>query len=77
MPVWKWVLLLVVSLVLAILMYSFAQLVFLAIDNLWVQSTVGVISSIAMIGLYALFVKWFEKHKAMDIPAQMKTSVGA
>ena len=34
MPVWKWVLLLVVSLVLAILMYSFAQLVFLAIDNL-------------------------------------------
>ena len=68
MPVWKWVLLLVVSLVLAILMYSFAQLVFLAIDNLWVQWTVGVVSSIAMIGLYALFVKWFEKHKAMDIP---------
>lgn len=68
MRVWKWVLLLVVSLVLAILMYSFAQLVFLAIDNLWVQWTVGVVSSIAMIGLYALFVKWFEKHKAMDIP---------
>ena len=68
MRVWKWVLLLVVSLVLAILMYSFAQLVFLAIDNLWVQSIVGVVSSIAMIGLYALFVKWFEKHKAMDIP---------
>ena len=68
MRVWKWALLLVVSLVLAILMYSFAQLVFLAIDNLWVQSTVGVVSSIAMIGLYALFVKWFEKHKAMDIP---------
>ncbi len=37
MRVWKWALLLVVSLVLAILMYSFAQLVFLAIDNLWVQ----------------------------------------
>ena len=68
MPVWKWTLLLVASLFLAIIMYSIAQEVFLVIDNLWVKWTVGVVSTIAMIGLYALFVKWFEKHKAKDIP---------
>lgn len=68
MPVWKWTLLLVASLILAIIMYSIAQEVFLIIDNLWVKWTVGVVSTIAMIGLYALFVKWFEKHKAKDIP---------
>ncbi len=68
MPVWKWTLLLVASLMLAIIMYSIAQEVFLIIDNLWVKWTVGVVTSIAMLGLYALFVKWFEKHKAKDIP---------
>ena len=68
MPVWKWALLLVVSLVLAVLMYSFAQLAFFVIDKQWLQWTVGVVTTIAMLGLYALFVKWFEKHKAMDIP---------
>lgn len=68
MPVWKWALLLVVSLVLAVLMYSLAQLAFFVIDKQWLQWTVGVVTTIAMLGLYALFVKWFEKHKAMDIP---------
>ncbi len=68
MPVWKWALLLVVSLILAVLMSSIAQEVFMDIDRLWVQWTFGVVSFIAMIGFYALFVKWFEKHKAMDIP---------
>ena len=68
MPVWKWALLLMASLVLAILMYSFAQAAFFVSEKLPVQCPVGVVVSIAMIGLYALFVKWFEKNKAKDIP---------
>ncbi len=68
MPVWKWGLLLLVSLLLSMLMYSIAQAVFMVIGNQWVQWPVGVAFSAAMIGLYALFVKWFEKHKAQDIP---------
>ena len=68
MPVWKWALLLVVSLMLAVIMYGLAQVAFFAVDKLWLQCTVGVVTSIVMLGLYALFVRWFEKHKANDIP---------
>ena len=67
MPVWKWALLLVVSLMLAVIMYGFAQVAFFAVDKLWLQCTVGVVTSIVMLGLYALFVRWFEKHKANDM----------
>lgn len=46
MPVWKWALLLVVSLILAVLMSSIAQEVFMDIDRLWVQWTFGVVPSL-------------------------------
>jgi membrane protease YdiL (CAAX protease family) len=68
MPVWKWALLLVVSMVLATIMYGISQLLFMFIEKPWVQCTVGVVYSAIMIALYALFVRWFEKHKAEDIP---------
>lgn len=68
MPVWKWALLLVVSMVLATIMYAFSQLAFMIIEKPWVQWSVGVVIAAAMIGLYALFVRWFEKHNAKDIP---------
>ena len=68
MPVWKWALLLMVSLVLALLMYSIFQFMFMAIEKQWEQWLAGVVFSAAMIGLYALFVKWFEKRRAQDIP---------
>lgn len=68
MPVWKWTLLFVASMLLSIIMYSIAQVVYMFIDYLWVKWIVGVVITISMIGLYALFVKWFEKHKAKDIP---------
>jgi len=68
MPVWKWALLLIASFVLAVLMYSLAQTAFMAIGIPWLQWPVGIVAAAAMLGLYALFVKWFEKHKAQDIP---------
>ena len=67
MPVWKWTLLFVASMLLSIIMYSIAQVVYMFIDYLWVKWIVGVVITISMIGLYALFVKWFEKHNAKDI----------
>ena len=60
MPVWKWTLLFVASMLLSIIMYSIAQVVYMFIDYLWVKWIVGVVITISMIGLYALFVKWFE-----------------
>ena len=68
MPVWKWVLLLIASFVLALLMYAGAQMAgdISAID--WVDWIIAIAVSAAMIALYAVFVKWFEKHPARDIP---------
>lgn len=68
MPVWKWVLLLIASFVLALLMYAGAQMAgdISAID--WVNWIIAIAVSAAMIALYAVFVKWFEKHPARDIP---------
>ena len=68
MPVWKWVLLLIVSLFLAIIMYSLAQWAGDVVENPWIRCLVNVAVSAAMIALYALFVRWFEREPARDLP---------
>lgn len=74
MPVWKWALLLAASLLLATLVYSLLQTAFFSVNHQWVRWLVGVLASAAMIELYALFVKWFEKRNAQDIPLNRLTS---
>ena len=68
MPVWKWVLLLIASFVLALVMYAGAQMAgdVSSIDG--VKWIIAMAVSAAMIALYAVFVQWFEKHPARDIP---------
>ncbi|MBQ3742789.1 MAG: CPBP family intramembrane metalloprotease [Bacteroidales bacterium] len=68
MPVWKWVLLLIASFVLALVMYAGAQMAgdVSSIDG--VKWIIAMAVSAAMIALYAVFVRWFEKHPARDIP---------
>ena len=68
MPVWKWVLLLLASLILSFILYGLAQTAFDVVGAEWVRCLVAVCVSAVMIALYALFVKWFEKHPAGDIP---------
>ena len=68
MPVWKWALLLLASLVLSFVMYALAQTAFDVVGAEWARCLAGVCVSAVMIALYALFVKWFEKHPAGDIP---------
>ena len=68
MPVWLWTLLLLISLVLSLIMYGIAQGVIFITSQPLAQCLVGVVVPVMMIGLYMLFVKWFEKHKANDIP---------
>ena len=70
MPVWKWVLLLIASFVLALLMYAGAQMAGDASPIDWVKWIIAIAVSAAMIALYAVFVKWFEKHPAGDIPRE-------
>jgi len=68
MKVWKWALLLLASFVLSFLMYAVAQSSLEFFSAEWVRWPVSVAVSAAMVALYALFVKWFEKHPAYDIP---------
>jgi len=70
MPVWKWVLLLLASLFLAINMYGGVQYALEVTQPHWLKCLVAVGSSVAMLLLYALFVRWFEKKPAQDIPLQ-------
>ena len=70
MSVWKWALLLIAGLVLSILMYALAQAAVDAAPAGWPGWIASVVISAAMIALYALFVRWFEKHPAQDIPVQ-------
>lgn len=68
MPVWKWCLLLLASLVLCFLMYGFHQMLVEQPTAVWLRCLVTTASSVAMLVLYALFVRWFERHPAQDLP---------
>lgn len=67
MPYWKWALLLAASLVLAALLYGLSSVTSL-IDIHWLRWVVTVVAAAAMILLYGVFVKWFEKEPAKDLP---------
>ena len=65
MPLWKWVLLLVAGLLLSMLLYGFSGLGYSVTGwQGWILS--GSIAS-GMLGLYALFVRWFERHWPQDL----------
>ena len=68
MSVLKWILLLVVSLFLALSMYSLAQWATEVSPDGWLTWLVAVAVSGVMVALYALFVRLFERQPAKDIP---------
>ena len=70
MPVWKWALLLVAGFVLALIMYALAQAADDFVQPVWANCLVQLALSAVMVALYALFVKWFEKQPARDIPVR-------
>lgn len=67
MPYWKWALLLAASLVLAALLYGLSSVTSL-IGIHWLRWTATVAAACIMLLLYAVFVKWFEKEPAKDLP---------
>ena len=68
MPVWKWALLLLASLVLAFFVMGVGRGAPSLLPDGWLRSVAAVASSAAMLGVYALFVRWFEGHPAQDLP---------
>lgn len=67
MPVWKWALLLLAALFLSTLLYGVSSLVTL-IPVTWGRWVGTLLMAAAMLALYALFVRWFEKHNPQDLP---------
>ena len=67
MPLWKWILLFLASLVLAALLYGFGMVpvgLFGGIP-LWV---LVLLVGPGMLWLYSLVVRWFEKDRPKDLP---------
>ena len=58
MPAWKWALLLLLSFILAFFMYGTCQMVGDLPHPLWAKSLVSIACAVAIILLYALFVRW-------------------
>jgi hypothetical protein len=67
MSVGKWVLLFMAALFLSVLLYAFSSLTTL-ISIGWVRWVCTLVVAAAMLGLYSLFVHWFEGHWAQDLP---------
>jgi hypothetical protein len=68
MPVWKWILLFIVSLVLGFILLGFGQFANYPDYPWWVICLVNIAVPVAMIALYALFVKIIEREPAHDLP---------
>ena len=67
MPLWKWILLLIVSLLLAVLLYGVAGMPGMLWTG-WPMWICVVAIAASMLGLYGLFVRWFEGEKPQDLP---------
>ena len=67
MPLWKWILLFLASLILAALLYGFgmAPMMYLGGIPMWIAA---LLVAPGMLWLYALFVRWFEKERPKDLP---------
>lgn len=67
MSFWKWLGLLLAGFFLATLLYGVASLVVM-IPHGWMYCVACLAISLAMLFLYAVFVRWFESQPAMDLP---------
>ena len=67
-PVWKWALLFLASIVLALIMVAAYQSIYLIPIPRWAQEVSNIPVAAAMLGLYALFVRLFEGAPAKDLP---------
>lgn len=67
MPVWKWSLLLVVSLFLGLFLYGIGGIIQEAYNG-WLSWVIALFIAVAMLGLYAFFVHAFEGSWPADLP---------
>jgi hypothetical protein len=68
MPVWKWILLFIASLILGLILLSLGQSANIPDMPIWLSCIVNIAVPAAMIALYALFVRIIERSPAKDLP---------
>lgn len=67
MPLWKWILLLIVSFILALLLYGIADIPGMLWSG-WSSWTANLLAAGLMLFLYKVFVRWFEGEGPRDLP---------
>lgn len=70
MPIWKWILLIITSLFLGILLYGFGGMITDYYHG-WLRWLMTAFTAAAMLGLYAVFVHWFEGSWPKDLPMNL------
>ena len=74
MPLWKWILLFLISLVLGFILLSIGQASNIPDVAVWLSCLINVALPAAMLVLYALFVKIIERTPAKDLPMRRLAS---
>ena len=65
MPIWKWIIELVLGIIFFFIVYGTAQTA-LIIEQLWLKAVVCIVSGMAILGLFELWTRVFEKEWRMD-----------
>ena len=65
-PLWKWILLFIVAVLLAIIAYGMVVAGFQASSN-FLHPCFTIVAAAIILGLYALFVRWIERHWPTDL----------
>ena len=68
MPLWKWILLLIVSIFLAFLLAGLGEGPSMLGGTGWPVWLANVAAAAIMLALYGVFVRWFEGEKPQDLP---------
>lgn len=75
MPIWKWILELVMGVVIFLIVYVSAQVAFM-IEEQWLESFVFIIAGMAIIGLFQLWTRGFEKEWRKDTASHPRKLCG-
>ena len=63
MPLWKWILLIVFGSALFLFLSQTVPIVGSFSNNIWIKALLLLLGAIAVLGLYAVWVKVFERRK--------------
>lgn len=70
MPLWKWILLIVFGAALFLFLSQTVPVVGSFSNNIWIKALLLLLGAIAVLGLYAVWVKVFERRKVSELRLQ-------